>query len=230
MASISRYGFAALCLSLLTGCVEGAPTASPEPPVPEDSYVQVMAELTRLRRHPPIAGGQIERDRLADSVRLEILDRHGMTAADMVALADVAGSDPARMQLLAERIASLADSLDADSIRADADRVRLSERPEGSDPVDPVVPGHDPGPRFRPPGTARPRFADPPGPGIPADSTTDANTVQAVDSVPPTGLGPARARPDASRRRPGSRRPTSAPDSAAGRSPDRPNSGGPDGF
>ncbi len=198
-----RYGFATLCLSLVVGCGEGAPTASPDLPMPEESYVGAMADLTRLQRNPPVARGQGERDRLTDSVRLEIFERYGVSAARLVEFADVVGSDPATMQILAERIAELADSLEADSIRTETDRERASDGASRSGFIDPVVPGHDPGPRFRTPGVGRPRFADPPTPGSPADVETDDDSGRAVNPAPPTVSDSIRPRPDASRRRPG---------------------------
>ena len=63
MTPISRLGQLALILSLVTGCEERATIEDVIPPIPDDSYVEVMAELTRLRRRPPTARGQIERDR-----------------------------------------------------------------------------------------------------------------------------------------------------------------------
>ena len=120
MTSTSRLGCLALILSLVTGCDERAAREDVTLPIPEDSYVAVMAELARVRRRPPHARGQIERDRLADSVRAEVLERHGVTAVEMVEFADGAGSDPGRMQDIAERIEALADSLEVGSVQPDS--------------------------------------------------------------------------------------------------------------
>ena len=122
MPSIPRLGYLAVCLSLVTGCKERAASEDVALPIPEDSYVAVMAELARVRRRPPPARGQLERDRLADSVRTEVLERHGVTAAELVDFAAAVGSDPGRMQDLAERIESFADSLETGAVRADTIR------------------------------------------------------------------------------------------------------------
>jgi hypothetical protein len=114
-----------------------------------------------------------------------VLHRHGVTAAEIVAFSDVVGPDPSRMQILAERIATLADSLDADSVRADsmrtdfirADSVAQAARfdrldavagmdtlDSGTDPAaedDPEVQGGDPEPRIAIPSLANPGFAIP---------------------------------------------------------------------
>lgn len=232
MTQLIRHGFAALCLSLVVGCGEDVPTAYSDLPMTEDSYVGVMADLVRLQRHPPVARGQIERDRLADSVRLEILERHGVSPSALVEFADIVGYDPAAMQVLAEQIAELADSLEADSIRTEADRTRTSDGASDSDLIEPVVPGRDPGPRFKSPAGVRPRFADPPGPGPddPADVVTGPDSGRTAPSPPPTVSDSIRPRPDASRRRPGRSRPTADPNSASRRSPEGANGGDLDGF
>ncbi len=239
MTPVSRLSHLAIMLSLVTGCDERATSEYLIPPIPDDSYVEVMAELTRLRRRPPTARGQIERDRLADSVRTEVLHRHGVTAAEIVAFSDVVGPDPSRMQILAERIATLADSLDADSVRADsmrADSIRadsvaqaarfdrldavagMDTLDSGTDPSaedDPEVQGGDPEPRIAIPSLANPGFAIPglaiPSLAIPADSGTRIESAAAGDTLPEVEAPPP-TDSAATRPRPGSgRRPVRRP-------------------
>jgi hypothetical protein len=250
MTPVSRLSHLAIILSLVTGCDERATSEYVIPPIPDDSYVEVMAELTRLRRRPPTARGQIERDRLADSVRTEVLHRHGVTAAEIVAFSDVVGPDPSRMQILAERIATLADSLDADSVRADSIRADSVAQAARFDRLDAVagmdtldagtggvaedsaeVQGGDPGPGFVVPNLANPGFAIPglaiPSLAIPADSGTRiesaaaGDTLPEVEAPPPTDSAATRPRPGSGRRP--VRRPlrTPEPDST----PDRSNHG-----
>jgi len=229
MTPISRLGQLALILSLVTGCEERATIEDVIPPIPDDSYVEVMAELTRLRRRPPTARGQIERDRLADSVRTEVLNRHGVTVAEIIEFADVVGSDPSRMQDLAERIATLADSLDADSTRVDSVRAEPirgdSAAPSarfdrldgeaGTDTLDArgeriaedrtEIQGGDPGLGIAIPSVANPSFAIP-GLAFPADSgnriesTAADDTLTEVDSPSPTDSAVTRLRPGGGRR------------------------------
>ena len=103
MPSIPRLGYLAVCLSLVTGCKERAASEDVALPIPEDSYVAVMAELARVRRRPPPARGQLERDRLADSVRTEVLERHGVTAAELIEFADVVPSLAGELRAAAAR-------------------------------------------------------------------------------------------------------------------------------
>jgi hypothetical protein len=235
MTLISRHVFLALSLSLLTGC--GERTASEEftTPISDDSYVAVMAELARVRRRPPHARGQIERDRLADSVRTEVLLRHGVTAAELIEFADVAGSDPARMQSLTERIETFADSIEtstvrADSIRADSvARTRLSDRPDSLPETDTPVADSgrvivdsfesrtvEPGARFADPdlnsvvdsGGQAGRAADE------SDSVAVTDTLNMRETVPQTGATPIQPRSGRARR-PARRPPAPAADSTS---------------
>ncbi|MCL7974618.1 MAG: hypothetical protein M8835_08705 [marine benthic group bacterium] len=107
-----RHGL--LLLLLLTSCGETGTGDRATLPVPRDTYVRSMAELARLRRRPPPARGAPERERLADSARTEILTRHGVSAEDLVAFADVAGRDPTLMMEISQAIAELGDSMDAE--------------------------------------------------------------------------------------------------------------------
>ena len=157
MMSFLRHRFALLLLPVLVGCPNADEPAA-ELPIPQESYVNVMVELTRLKRFPPPARGEPERERLSDSIRTEILARHGVTAAEIAAFADVAGRDPTLMMELSQAIAERADSLQAALARGDStpssspgDRVESEvpdpEESEAEDAVaDPV-----PGPRFAQP-------------------------------------------------------------------------------
>jgi hypothetical protein len=204
MTLISRHVFLALILSLLTGCENRTASEELTTPISDDSYVAVMAELARVRRRPPNARGQIERDRLADSVRTEVLLRHGVTAAELIEFADVAGSDPARMQSLTERIETFADSIENSTARADSIRAIVD-----SSESRPVKPG--------------PRFADPElnsvaDSGVQAgrtaqesDSVAVTDTLDNREAVPPTGSAPISGRA----RRPARRPPAPAADSTS---------------
>ena len=206
MTSTSRLGYLALILSLVTGCDDRSAREDVAPPIPENAYVAVMAELARVRRRPPHARGQIERDRLADSVRTEVLERHSVTAVELVEFADVVGSDPGSMQEIAERIEALADSIEvvsvqADSIRADSVVIRASEDAAEE-------PGTDPETRF-----GNPDLASPADTAIPVESPAAADTADEFEPAPPTDSAAPRPRPnDVGPRR---RRPSkpAAPDS-----------------
>jgi hypothetical protein len=86
----------------------------------QDTYVEVMVELTRLRRLPPSARGAPERERLSDSIRADILSRHGVTAEQVVAFADFVGRDPTLMMGLSQAISERSDSITAALARADS--------------------------------------------------------------------------------------------------------------
>ncbi len=211
MTPISRFGHLALILSLVTGCEERAASEDVVPPIPDDSYVEVMAELSRLRRRAPTARGQLERNRLADSVRTEVLERHGVTAAEIIAYSDVVGSDPGRMQLLAERIATLADSLDADSARADSIRAHLAAPAARFDPLEATA-GTDTLDAGADPSLVIPIFV---GPGLAIPGLAIPWLVSPPDSATPTDSTATRPRPRGGRRPVGRPPPTPAPDSTA---------------
>ena len=195
MTSTSRLGHLALILSLVTGCDERAAREDVTLPIPEDSYVAVMAELARVRRRPPHARGQIERDRLADSVRAEVLERHGVTAVEMVEFADAAGSDPGRMQDIAERIEALADSLEVGSVQPDSIRADSAVITAPEDAA--AEPGADPETRFGSPDLAP--LADS---AVRVESPTAEDTTGVIEPAPPTDSAAPRSRPsDAGPRR-----------------------------
>lgn len=126
MTRFLRQRVALLALPVLAGCADANEQAA-QLPFPQDTYVDVMVELTRLRRLPPPARGEPERERLSDSIRADILARHGVTADQVVAFADVAGRDPTLMMGLSQAIAERSDSLQAALARGD------SVRPSGTD-------------------------------------------------------------------------------------------------
>ncbi len=154
-----------LLLLLLASCGEAGTGDPPDLPVPRDTYVEVMAELARLRRRPPPARGAPERERLADSARTEILARHAVSAEEIVLFADIAGRDPTLMMEISQAIAELSDSMDAQLApgRSGGEETTLDKDPEASTSSGASPrPGTDPGagpPTSDPvPG---PRFADP---------------------------------------------------------------------
>ncbi len=102
----------------------------------EDTYIQVMAELSDLKRRPPPARIAADRERLADSVRTQILEAHGVTPEELLTFSEIVGRNPARMQLLAERIAEQVDTIAAR--RAREDSVRLDTAAPDSVPTDSV--------------------------------------------------------------------------------------------
>ncbi len=77
------------------------------------TYVAVMGELADVRRHLPAGTDDEDRQARADSARKAILKAHGVTAKQLLAFAENAGSDPTRMETLADLIAVRADSLAA---------------------------------------------------------------------------------------------------------------------
>lgn len=235
MTLITRLVVLALILSLVTGCEERTASEELTPPMSEDSYVAVMAELARVRRRPPHARGQVERDRLADSVRTDVLLRHGVTAAELIEFADVVGSDPSRMQSLTERIETFADSIETSTVRADSVRSDSIARAQSSDGQDGLletdtlvadsgratVDGSEartaePGARFADPDLAS--TMDSGGQIEPTagerDSLAAADSASTREQVPPTGAAPIRPRPG-SARRPARRPPPAESDSTS---------------
>lgn len=80
-------------------------------PIDGDSYVAVMAELADLGRFPPPGSDSAARSARADSARQAILDRHGVTADELLAFAEAAGARPDLMVELTDRIVELSDSM-----------------------------------------------------------------------------------------------------------------------
>jgi hypothetical protein len=180
-----------LLLLLLTACRDPGSDDSPSLPIPQQTYVEVMAELARLRRRPPPARGAPERERLADSIRTEILARHHVSPEQILAFAEAAGRDPAFMLTISQAIAELSDSMDAELAAGESgvDRPDLEVDPARENPVrrdrsipetsDSIAPPADrvPGARFATPATdtlSDPEF--PPGgvDSLPAGDRTPA--------------------------------------------------------
>lgn len=99
--------------ALLLACTACAGPERTEPPVAEETYVQVMARLAAVRDAASPGGDAaptLPRDR-ADSLRSEILREHGVGRSDLREFARVTGDEPKRMRALWRRIESVADSL-----------------------------------------------------------------------------------------------------------------------
>lgn len=80
-------------------------------PIDGDTYVAVMGELADLERFPPPGRDDVARIERADSARQAILERHGVTADELLEFAEAAGARPDLMVELTERIVALSDSL-----------------------------------------------------------------------------------------------------------------------
>lgn len=111
--------------ALVCAATLGCESAPPEPqgPISADAYVAVMAELADLKRFPPPGPDFVTRTARADSVRQAILDRHGVTAEDLLTYAEQLGSHPDRMLELTDRIIAISDSLATTRQTAVADTV-----------------------------------------------------------------------------------------------------------
>lgn len=112
----TRAGKALACLLLLGtaavgfgACDSDGPTA--QGPVAFDTYATVMGELADLQRFPPSGPDERTRAARADSIRQAILDRHGVTADEMLAYAETIGQQPRLMLEVSDRIATITDSL-----------------------------------------------------------------------------------------------------------------------
>jgi hypothetical protein len=185
---------ALLFLSLLTACGEPS-TGDPLPTsIPRGTYVEVMAELARLRRRPPPARGAPERSRLADSARAEILARHGVTAEQILEFADAAGRDPTLMMELSQSVAALSDSMDAELSPGNSESASPAsgespepdraarESPPKAGAVAADSSAHDP--------IQSPRFADPVVDSAPVLQSPEMN----ADSAELDGRAPERTR------------------------------------
>lgn len=80
-------------------------------PIESDTYVAVMGELADLERFPPSGPDEATRIERADSARQAILERHGVTADELLEFAEAAGARPDLMVELTDRIVALSDSL-----------------------------------------------------------------------------------------------------------------------
>lgn len=137
-------------------------------PIDGDTYVAVMGELADLERFPRSGSDEAARSERADSARQAILERHGVTADELLEFAEAAGARPDLMVELTERIVAYSDS--------------LAHRRTGAG-------------RAADSAAARDSALEPEGePAAEAASDTAAeaasDTAPAADSVPPTRLDP----------------------------------------
>lgn len=106
LAPLLFLGAAALAAG---ACGSGGPTE--QGPVDRDTYATVMGELADLQRFPPPGPDSVTREARADSLRREILDRHGVTADELLTYAEMAGEQPGLMLEISNRIVAVSDSL-----------------------------------------------------------------------------------------------------------------------
>lgn len=135
-------------------------------PVDVDTYVTAMAELSDLERFPPPGSDEAARAERADSARRDILERHGVTADELLAFAEAAGAQPHRMVEIMDRIVEVSDSLARRRTGAGRAADSAAAAAAGSDSV-------------RDAGLLSDSAADPS-----ADSTADTTTPSARDSLP----------------------------------------------
>lgn len=136
-------------------------------PIDRDTYVAVMGQLADLERFPPSGPDEVTRTERADSARQAILDRHGITADELLEFAEAAGAHPDLMVELTDRIVALSDSLA--HRRTGAGRAADSAVARNLD----LEPERTPAPRPLP---------------DPAADPTAASATEAADSTPRTGL------------------------------------------
>lgn len=101
---------AAFAAAVVTGAC-GSDEPELRGPIDGDTYVAVMAELADLERFPPSGPNEATRSERADSARQVILERHGVTADELLEFAETAGARPDLMLELSEQIVALSDSL-----------------------------------------------------------------------------------------------------------------------
>lgn len=107
-----------LVIALATAGAAALAAAACGPSEPElrgqidmDTYVEVMSELADLERFPPPGSDEATRSARADSVRREILERHGVTPDGLLDFAETVGARPGLMVEIADRIVAASDSL-----------------------------------------------------------------------------------------------------------------------
>jgi hypothetical protein len=128
--SLRRSPIACAGLAIIFAACGGTAEHSPEGPMTDDVYVSAMVDLLLLDTYPPDTSSADDLEAAKDSARRDILDRHGISAAELLAFANAAGSDPAHMRELWERITSAHDSIRITSLRAEAEaRSEIPERP-----------------------------------------------------------------------------------------------------
>lgn len=161
----------------VTAAVATGACGSDEPefrgPIAGDTYVAVMAELADLERFPPAGSDEAARSARADSARQAILDRHSVTADELLDFAEAAGARPDLMVELTNRIVALSDSLAHRRTGAGraADSAAAAAREFDLEPETEPVPEPAPDTVTEP-----------------APDTMAAPATEARDSAPPTGL------------------------------------------
>jgi hypothetical protein len=206
-------------LVLATACAGDPDRAGPSLPMEEDIYVEILArlDLIRTRNYPAEQAGA--RDSVADSARTALLSDYDVAPEQLLSFAEIVGEDPATMEILSARIATLADSLRKEEMAAARDSAAAGgdSAAAGSDSA---VAGGDSAAAVQGPPTGDGRRADAEeraaGPdSIPAaDGTERTEAASGADSAAAAGDG--RPVPGAAGA------PLRAPDSAGAARPDLP--------
>jgi hypothetical protein len=184
-----------LLLLPLMSCGDAASGVPPSLPIPQETYVGVMAELARLRKRPPAARSAPERERLTDSILGEILARYEVSPEEIVEFADVVGRDPTFMMELSQAIAEASDSMDAElAVEGLGDEASTSgdepasESASSTPPSSSAEPERDPVAADPVPGA---RFANPVPDQVPGVESPEGE----ADSVPHADRAPVRPEP-----------------------------------
>lgn len=112
----TRAGKALACLLFLGSVAVGVGACGSDGPTAQgsvafDTYATVMGELADLQRFPPSAPDERTRAERADSIRQAILDRHGVTADELLAYAETIGQQPRLMLEVSDRVVAITDSI-----------------------------------------------------------------------------------------------------------------------
>ncbi|TVP49928.1 MAG: hypothetical protein EA350_01240 [Gemmatimonadales bacterium] len=129
-----RVAFLLLLIFASSGCERGFPTAGSEPTIPEDEFVEAMAELRT-------ATFRQEGGTLPVSERDEILRRRGLAPEDLVKFAEVHGPDVPFMFAVWARVDSAVVAASTPSPPGEADSPPPGDAPPGVAPPGAAVPG-----------------------------------------------------------------------------------------